>query len=187
MAAEKNDVIHWLLDHRSRVGKRMSSLGNDLAIRGRRHDNSYSETVETNQFMAFYNVSTSDPERFKKRDHHASLVREIHKQRNDYLYGFFDNGVNDMNMLQIMEYICDRITLWEEFKAGVISPINYDILMDDESKEDIRHYILTGLPELSPDMKSVVLNTVDYILDRNAVIKQILERGERTYGEAKEE
>lgn len=187
MAADKNDVIHWLLDHRMKVGKRLSELGNDLAIRGRRHDNSYSETVETNQFMAFYNVSANDPDRFKKRDHHADLVKEIHKQRNDYLCGFFDNGIADMNMLQLMEYLCDRITLWEEFKAGTISPINYDILMDEESKNDIKHYILAGLPDLSPELKSIVLNTVDYILNRNAVIKQLLERGERTYGETKEE
>lgn len=187
MAADKNDVIHWLLDHRMKVSQRLSSIGNDLAIRGRRHDNSYSETVETNQFMAFYNVSTGDSERFKKRDHHASLVREIHKQRNDYIPGFFDNGVDGMNMLQLMEYICDRITLWDEFKAGIISPINYDILMDEKSKEDVRHYVLTGLPKLSSDMESVVLNTIEYVLDRNTVLKQVLERSERTYGEAKEE
>ncbi|MCM1219761.1 MAG: DUF5662 family protein [Lachnospiraceae bacterium] len=187
MAVGKNDVIHWLLDHRMRVGQRLSSLGNDLAIRGRRHDNTYSETVEMNQFAAFYNVEPGDPDRDKKRQHHVDLVVAIHKQRNDYYHEFFDHGIMEMNMLQLMEYICDRITLWEEHKAGNISPINYEIFMDEESRDDLTHYVLAGLPELSPDLESIVTNTVYYILHRNEVIKQIVERSERIYGEAKEE
>lgn len=183
----KSDVIHWLLDHRMKVSNRLSSLGNDLAIRGRRHDNTYSEPVEMNRFAEFYNISLSDAARDEKRDRCADMVKNLHKKRNDYLYGFFENGINGMNMLQLMEYICDRITLWEEFKAGNISPINYDILMDETSRNDVRHYVLVGLPELSPDMKAVVLNTVDYILDKNAILKKIVERGNQTYGEAQKE
>lgn len=187
MTVGKNDVIHWMLDHRLKVGQRLSNLGNDLAIRGRRHDNTYSEAVEVNQFAAFYNVSPTDPDRDKKRDHYANLVKTIHKKRNDYFHEFFDNGVEGMNMLQLMEYICDRITLWEEFKAGVISPINYDVLTaDDTIRNDVYKYVLSGLPALSADMESVVVNTVNYILNRNDVIKQILERSEQTYAETQE-
>lgn len=183
----KDHVIRWLLDHRMKVSQRMSSLGNDLAMRGRRHDNTYSETVESNRFAEFYNIPLGDPDRDKKRDNCANLVKNLHKQRNDYFPEFFEGGITEMNMLQLIEYICDRITLWEELKAGIISPINYDALSDPENKDDLYHYVLAGLPELSPDMEVVISNTVDYILDRNTILKRIMERGERTYGEAKKE
>lgn len=183
----KNDVIHWLLDHRMKVANRLSSLGNDLAIRGRRHDNTYSEPVEMNRFAEFYNISMSDEDRDTKRNRCADMVKNLHKMRNDYFHEFFEDGIKEMNMLQLMEYICDRVTLWEEFKAGNISPINYDILLDKSSRDDVKHYVLAGLPEMSPDMTVVVINTVDYILDKNAVLKRVVERGNRTYGEGKEE
>ena len=174
----KNKLIKWLMSHRLRVSNKMSVLGNDLVIRGRRHDNSYSDDMEVELATR---SKTSDILAERKR--YAEMLENLHKAHNDYCPLYFENGLLDMNLVQIMELICDSMARYEETKT---SDGNRVISINPEDYYD---YVLAVFPEDIPELlQSLVKNTIDYIVDKNSVIKKMIEKREAIYsGETKKE
>ena len=162
----KNDIIKMFLLHRSRVSVKMSKLANDLGARGRRHDNSYSNPTELHIIENIINAKNDED-----RAHNEKLLSNIHSSKNDYLPDFFDNGIKDMNILQLTEFIVDKVVEFEEenIRTNNASKIN---------KEKCQNYVITRSGGISEDMKSIILNTVDYICDSNAAILKTLMRSE---------
>ena len=112
MEFTRNHVAKWLVNHRNRVSMKMSALGNDLAIRGRRHDNSYTDNTEIDLFIKY--LSETDPHKKKRA---KELLDGVHYSRNDCYPRFFDKGVSEMNMIQLIEYICERMASLEEART----------------------------------------------------------------------
>lgn len=153
---EKLRIIKWLTSHRDRVSTKMSDLGNDLAIRGRRHDNSYTSDVESAIIAKIDSAKTKE-----ERQHYTEVLQGIHWSTNDYHVEYFPKGIYDMNMIQMIELICDRLSRYE-----VEHPISTEL-----PGEECRDYVLEAFGDISPDLSEVVLNTLDYIHNKNYMVK----------------
>ena len=154
------DIIKDILIKRTRVSIKLSTIANDLAARGRRHDNSYTDTMEMNLLEK---IQDSDNEVDKKRN--EKLLNGIHSNANDYMPAFHNGNVSHMNMLQLLEYIAHRVT---EYESSVVS--------DNKSMNKVEcvGYVLDGFNHLSEDLSGVIVNTVIYMIDRNESIRNNL-------------
>lgn len=162
----KNELLKLFLLHRSRVSLKMSKLGNDLAARGRRHDNSYSGSTELCIMEKISNTSDED-----EKAHNKKLLYSIHASKNDYLPEFFENGILDMNVLQLIEFITDKVV---EFEESVLKPGELSTVDVNECKK----YVISKFDNVSDDVKSIIGNTVEYICDSNKAILKTLMRSE---------
>ena len=166
----ENNILKQVMDHRIKVSMRMSLIGNDLAARGRRHDNSYSQSTEMDLIKKSFNDETEE-----KRKHSMELLEGVHASHNDYMVNHFDNGIKDMNILQLVEYITDKMA-------------SVDEEVEEPTIEVYEEYVLNGVEDASDDLKSVVKNTIMYILNRNGVVKKMIDRRENeVYGKVEEE
>lgn len=173
MKYTKMNVIKWLIGHRDKVSEKLSSLGNDLAIRGRRHDNSYTDDTECELFIQMENAETQE-----QKDHYKELLHSIHGKVNDYdpLY-FEEDGTVGMHILQLLEYICDKMAYYEATHIKVSA-------MPTQEYYD---FVLEDLGEISDDLIIIIKNTIDYIYNKNMVIKRTMKQEEKHNYEQAEE
>lgn len=151
------DILKEIMKHRQRVSIKLSSVANDIAARGRRHDNSYTESVEYNLIEKY--TKTSDDE---DKERYLKLLKDIHSERNDYLPEYH-GGIDKMNMIQLLELIAERIVLLDERYGS----------------NDIELYkseIIENIGPISDDLKGVIENTIEYFINRNASILKSLQK-----------
>ena len=166
---DKENVLKQVLSHRTKVSMRMSLIGNDLAANGRRHDNSYSSTTESGLINMMFESNDNDK---KKRS--LELLESIHDSQNDYRINHHDNGVKDMNILQLIQYVADKMASVEEE-------------IEKPSIEDYEKYVMSDIENASDDLKSVIKNSIMYLLNKNGVLSKMIERKEvEGYGSYKE-
>lgn len=170
----KNEVVKDMLLHRQRVSLKLSTIANDIAVRGRRHDNSYTEDTELELSIKLKKAdNVEDIERISK------ILHNLHAKNNDYLPDFHNGDVSKMNMIQLLEFIADCVTKCDEELLGL--NIEFD---DNESVFGFYYkYIMDELPEISDDLLSIIKNTVDYMIDRNSVILKSLPKNSAEYGD----
>lgn len=154
----KNDIIKRVLMHRSRVAVKLSSIGNDIAARGRRHDNSYTGDVE----LTLIGKIIDEPD---NREHNMELLRGVHSKNNDYCPEYHD-GINGMNMIQLLEYIAEKIVQLDEKKMKLSDNDYVRLIIDD---------ISSNYP-ISVDLACIISNTILYFLDRNGEILKSLQK-----------
>lgn len=108
-----NNELDFLCDiilHVSEVQENLETIASELRKRGFAHDRTKFQALE---FDAF--VSTRD--RFKKANYGSKEYQECveivkpavdhHYQNNRHHTGYHKNGINDMNLVDIIEMICD--------------------------------------------------------------------------------
>jgi hypothetical protein len=157
-------VIKWLMEHRNNVSIKLSSLGNDLAIRGRRHDNSYTDDTESELFIQIMNAETQE-----QKDHFKELLNSVHGKVNDYYPSYFEeDGTRGMHILQLLEYICDKMATYEKTHIKVSA-------MPTQEYYD---YVLEDLGDISDDLIIIIKNTMDYIYNKNMVIHRMMKQEE---------
>lgn len=154
----KNDIIKEVLMHRSRVSVKLSSIGNDIAARGRRHDNSYTGDAE----LTLIGKIIDEPE---NREHNMELLQGIHSKNNDY-YPEYHDGINGMNMVQLLEYIADKIVQLDEKRMKLSDNEYVKLIIDDISSKY----------PISVDLACIISNTIMYFLDRNGEILKSLQK-----------
>ena len=162
------NILKQVLDHRIKVSMIMSLIGNDIGARGRRHDNSYSYKTEMDLIEKSFDCEK------ERRGHYMGLLDGIHASQNDYMVKHFDNGVKDMNILQLIEYIADKMA-------------SVDEEYDNPTVEIYENYVLKDVKDASDDLKSVIKNTIMYLLNKNGVLNKMIERKEvEVYGTIEE-
>lgn len=167
-------LIKWMVRHRTRVSNKLSVLGNDLAIRGRRHDNSYTDDTESTLF-----IKAKTAKDISERERYSQLLNRLHEQNNDYLPNYHDRGLSGMNLVQLMEFICDGMATFEE---DVIKSKDDGNTMVDLEPKDYYDAVLERIPEDTPEVvKDMIQNTIDYIVDKNSAIKRMIEKREMLY------
>lgn len=156
---EQMDIIKKVLMHRSRVSVKLSSIANDIAARGRRHDNSYTGGTEMNLLIKIANEKDANKKLELKK-----VLKGIHTNNNDYIPDFHDNGISGMNMIELLEFIADKIS-------------EYDLMViNDNAPNDLdayHKYVINGLT-LSSDLSSVIKETIMYFINRNESIRKSL-------------
>lgn len=152
-----NKILKEIMMHRQRVSLKMSSIANDLAANGRRHDNSYTGDVELNLINKI--AAETDPD---EKLHYKELLDSIHSENNDYCPDYH-KGISGMNMIQLIEYLSELVVRIEERQDGT-------------SLTDMKKEIQDSTGPLSDDMRNVINNTIEYIVDRNKAILKSLNK-----------
>ena len=155
---KKKDILKEIMLHRQRVSLKLSAVANDIAANGRRHDNSYTGDVEYNLLKKIASDSDIDNKR-----HYMELLDSVHAEANDY-YPEFHGGIEHMNMIQLLEYIADRIV---RIDASEDRPTTI---------EGYQKAVINSLEPVSFDLQGVIENTVEYFLDRNKSILKSLNK-----------
>lgn len=156
--SENKNILKEIMLHRQRVSLKMSTIANDIAANGRRHDNSYTGDIEYRLLEKI--AKENNP---KDKSHYQSLLESIHAETNDYLPDFHD-GIENMNMLQLLEYIADRI-------ARIDAREDRPTTIEGYKKE-----VIDSLSSLSPDLEKIIGNTVEYFINRNKSILKTLDK-----------
>lgn len=155
---EKKDILKEIMLHRQRVSLKLSSVANDIAANGRRHDNSYTDHLEYRLLEKIAKEKDVD-----KKQHYKELLESIHIKANGY-YPEFNGGIEHMDMVQLLEYIADRIA---RIDAREDRPTTIHEYQDE---------VIKSLGTVSPDLEGVIRNTVDYFIMRNKSILKTLNK-----------
>lgn len=146
----ENDFLTDTILHIKEVQSNLEIFSYELRKRGVEHDMT---KLQEPEFTAF--VSTRD--RFKKANYgtpeYQELVEEIkpavnhHYENNRHHTGFHENGINDMNFIDILEMIAD----WKAAERR--SP--------DKSLEDTLDYAFKKY-QIDDQLKKIFINTMKY-------------------------
>ena len=155
----KDDALRKVFMHKARVSTRMSDLANDLGARGRRHANSYTGDTELSLLMK---IEESDSAEDVRRYH--ELLDEIHAKNNDYEPNFH-KYIGEMNMIQLIEFIVDRVAVYDRLVVEDGYPNAFEGYVSN---------IMMDLPNISDDLRGVIRETILYVVDRNKSIAKNL-------------
>ena len=101
---------------RALVQDKLSTVARELISRGRTHDNSALGSPEIEVYHRFFSeyrkYKIGDP---RKDEVFAQMAEAIghHFQYNDHHPEHFENGINDMDLIQLMQFTAD-IMSWSE-------------------------------------------------------------------------
>lgn len=141
-----NDIIKGLMQHRTAVETTLNAVAQDLMTRGRVHDNSVTDDTE---MILNYKCITSPGGDVHK---YEEMVKGLHAQNNDHHIDYFPDGLYDMNLIQLMEYIADQMA-------------RLDAATDTTgwtSAEYVNHF---DCSDITNPLKYIIKETVDYILN----------------------
>lgn len=118
-----SEYVKDLVDHKRRVARYMQSVANELFWRASVHDNSKFSPEEFELYeQAFpalqkYAYGT---EEFKTELRRIQPAIEHHYMHNDHHPEYFsDPGINSMNLIQIIEMVCDWLAASERSQADI--------------------------------------------------------------------
>lgn len=142
--------------HQLHVSNNMKRIANELRRRGVRHDNSKFSGIEATiggMYHDDYNKINvlcphkSDVENYAEKTKAASTE---HYKLNDHHVEHFENGLSDMNLIQLTELICDNVA---HFKERGYAPTEcvYEV------------GVLFKSHGASDDIISIMKNTVQYL------------------------
>lgn len=161
MEFTKNHIVRWLVGHRDNVTLKTSAMANCLVARGRRHDNSYTDATETQLFIKFLSAKTEED-----RTHYKEVLDKVHRNNNDYYPDYFERGLMEMNLLQLMEYIAEKMTTYEE-----------SVEEKDRTTDGYISAVLDPLQgQVDLKLRRLIINTVLYTIDSVGYTKSMLEK-----------
>ena len=111
-----------LIDHKRRVTGYMQLIANELYRRARGHDISKFGPPE---FEAFEQAFPALQKYAYGSEEYWAEIRKIkpavqhHYAANDHHPEFFANGIDDMNLIQVVEMVCDWIASSERFQGDI--------------------------------------------------------------------
>lgn len=117
-----SDYIKDLIDHRWRVGRYMRIVANALFQNALIHDNSKFEPEEFGAYEAAFpklQKYAYGSEEFKQALQTIQPAIEHHYQANDHHPEHFENGIADMDLIQLTEMVCDWLAASERSQKDV--------------------------------------------------------------------
>ncbi len=156
-----SDHIKDLVDHKQRVAGYMQSIANDLFRRAAIHDNSKFGPEEfeayDEAFPELQKYAYGSPE-LKAVYQKIKPALKHHFEANDHHPEHFEQGVNEMSLVQVIEMVCDWLAASErsqtDFKQGL--QINRERFhIDDQLFEIIRNTVKWYAPQ-----KLLVIDTL---------------------------
>ena len=111
-----SDHVKYLIDHKQRVAGYMQIVANDLFKRATVHDNSkFSEEEFEAYEKAFPELQKHayGSSEFKATLDTIKPAIQHHYAVNDHHPEFFEQGISQMNLIQIIEMVCDWIAASE--------------------------------------------------------------------------
>jgi hypothetical protein len=150
-----DDFLTDLIDHKNRVGGYMRLVADELLRRACEHDNS---KFSPSEFEAYESAFAGFQQHAFGTEEYKAVIEEIrpaverHYAANDHHPEFFAGGVNDMNLVQIIEMVCDWIAASQR-RHGDLG-------------ESLR--INKARFTISDQLQRIIENTVEDLVDRKA-------------------
>ena len=162
----KAKVIKHMMFHRTKVALKMSTIANELVKRGRRHDNSYSSDTEISLAVKAQDMSLSKED----REYNKGLLVHIHGTFNDYSPLYFEQGLRNMNLIQLIEYIADKMAEYEEeypHQEG-------DEYIPEIPAREYFDYVVKDLGNIPTILVELIENTISWMIDNIKYTKAML-------------
>lgn len=137
----------YLYEHRALVHDKLATVSREINTRARRHDQSSLSGTELRIYKEHFDELQKYPIFDPRRDIVLSKMRvaiAYHHEANDHHPEHFTNGIDDMNLLQLMEFVADVMSQSEQNGIDV-----YEILP-----------LLKDQYDISNQLYQVILNTV---------------------------
>lgn len=146
--------------HRTHVDLLMGNVANEIRKRGKLHDVSKLSGIEASFGEMYYEDYTKinkplalEPDIAKYNEEMAPAFVE-HSKRNDHHIEHFKNGLSDMNILQITEFLCDNLAHMRE--KGYVK---YECVEKIE--------FLLKSHGASDDLVSIAKNTIEHLYEED--------------------
>lgn len=166
----RNQVVKDLLRHRAKVSARMSTIAYDLSKRGRSHDNTLTSSTEMSIAMQ---TLSGTPEQIAEK---KKLLDAIHGSQSDYDPRYYQNGLHEMNLNQLIEFICDKMAKYEEMYPQQLGD---DAIIFNATVREYTDYVLSYFDKKLPDvLNNLIENTIAWMVDSVGYTKSLFERKE---------
>ena len=110
-------------EHKKQVGTYINAVCTDLIQRAIEHDNSKFSTEEYDSFEQAtprLKTLTYGSEEYKQALREIKPAIQHHYEVNDHHPEFFKDGISQMNLIQIIEMVCDWMAATKRVKDGDI-------------------------------------------------------------------
>ncbi len=146
---EKNLFIQETQEHIKNVGKFLSIIIRELMERTTKHDMSkIRDEMERTVFIEYtpkLKESTYGSDEYKTFLKEMGKGLEHHYRNNSHHPEFYDNGIKGMNLIDLVEMLCD-------WKAATLRHLNGDLLKSIEQNQKRFGY--------GDELKQILFNTV---------------------------
>lgn len=105
-----SDYVKDLVDHKRRVAGHLQFVASELFRRAATHDNSKFSPEEYEAYEAAFPTLQKyayGSDEFKAALQTIQTAIQHHLKTNDHHPEYFENGINDMNLIQFIEMVCD--------------------------------------------------------------------------------
>ncbi len=125
MLTDKQKATNWeTLKHIERVMQLLATMQHEIARRMFTHDRSKLQSPEMEMFENFTDhlktLSYGSPEYEQCRQEMLKSALGHHYENNRHHPEFFEKGVNDMNLIDLIEMLCDWKASTERYSNGDI-------------------------------------------------------------------
>ncbi len=138
-------------DHKEAVAKNISLIINILEARAKSHDDSKLEEPEWPIFLEYTPKlwhCTFGSDEYMGYTEEMELALDHHYHVNQHHPQAFDNGINDMTLIDLVEMLADWMAAVKRHKDGdIIKSIDFN----------------SGRFKISPQLKEILINTVDFL------------------------
>ena len=142
------------MEHKTRVSIILTKIAKDMISRGKIHDNSKFKSPERDIYEMNHDKLSQarfGTEEYKKIQDEMSIAVNHHYQVNDHHPEHFQNGIVDMNLIQIQEMLADILAVSMTKGTDVIK-----FLPDFMREKDIPENYYTILRNTLEYMKGLV-------------------------------
>src|SRR5690242_5622922 len=118
-----SEHISGVLEHKKLVATYLQTIANELIRRALVHDDSKFSAEELDDFermTPILKTLTYGTDEYKAALKELGPALQHHYQVNDHHPEFFSDGIDAMNLIQIIEMVCDWMAATERVKDGDI-------------------------------------------------------------------
>lgn len=119
----KDEHVSGVIEHKLKVAENLLIISNKLMERAFKHDNSKFSKVEYDGFLENTKILNSleyGSEEYKNQLKELKPILDHHYSNNSHHPEHFENGINDMSILDLIEMVCDWKASVERHDTGDI-------------------------------------------------------------------
>src|SRR5579885_144210 len=157
-----SEYVKDLVDHKARAAAYLQSVACDLFRRAAVHDNS---KYAPEEFEAYEEAFPELQQYAYGTDEFRAALRKIkpaiahHYQANDHHPEHFEGGANDMNLIQLLEMLCDWLAASERSQTDFSHGLEMNkerFALSDQLFAILKNTVRTYAPHrLSPDPRTL--------------------------------
>ncbi|GHO99858.1 hypothetical protein KSF_099060 [Reticulibacter mediterranei] len=157
-----SDYVKDLVDHKQRVAGYMQIVANELFKRATVHDNSKFSPEEFDMYEATFSelqAYTYGSQKYKETVKKLGPAWSHHCQVNDHHPEYFKDGVRGMNLIQLVEMLCDWLAASERGQTDVLQSLAINkkkFHIDDQLFEVLKNTVKEIAPGKLPDKDPLV-------------------------------